>query len=483
MRTTIVVFNKKGNPVLSTVIDALKNTQVEQTMNFTVASSEKIVSHKSLDVLSRQGINSPIVVGCSFTNETKKVYSFQQLDKGNVTTIFEGIKYASVEVTKENNVREIIKKLARDEVQLQNFVEKIDGDYLSFILKNEKISVVRDPIGVQPLYYGENKELAAFASNRKILWQLDIDEPLSFPPGNLCLLTKAGFQFKPIKTFVYTEPIQISIDEASLKLQKFLEHTVKTRVAELKEVAVAFSGGLDSSLIAYIVSKCGVKVDLIHVSLENEQEIETAFDASEKLGLPMQVHLFKESDVEKILPEVVDVIEEVDPVKTAIGVPVYWAAQKAQEAGYTALFAGQGADELFGGYQRYVNEYCKYGSEKVRQTMFNDVIRIHENNLERDKKICINANVELRLPFGSFDLAEFALSLPVDLKFEQKQDSLRKLVLRRVALNLGLPASIVNKPKKAVQYSTGINNAIKRLAQKKGQTVNEYIAKFSQRKH
>jgi len=40
---------------------------------------------------------------------------------------------------------------------------------------------------------------------------------------------------------------------------------------------------------------------------------------------------------------------------------------------------------------------------------------------------------------------------------------------------MGLPTSIVNKPKKAVQYSTGINNAIKRIAQKNGQTVNDYI--------
>jgi asparagine synthase (glutamine-hydrolysing) len=113
--------------------------------------------------------------------------------------------------------------------------------------------------------------------------------------------------------------------------------------------------------------------------------------------------------------------------------------------------------------------------------MFNDVVKIHESNLERDLKICINLDVELRLPFGGFDLVEFALGLPADLKFEQKQDSLRKLVLRKVALNLGLPSSIVEKPKKAVQYSTGINDAVKRIAKKHDQTVNEYISGLYQR--
>jgi asparagine synthase (glutamine-hydrolysing) len=482
MRTTIAVFNKNGKSALPIIIDALKDSIVNQPLNFTVASSERVVSHKSPDVLSKQGIDSSVVFGCSFTKESKRVYSFQQLEK--VTVAFEGAIYTPL-ATKESVTQEVVKSSMPFEVQLQSVLEKNEGDYVFFMLRNEGLVAVRDPLGVQPLYFGENKDVAVFASNRKALWQLGIDDDYvrSFPAGNMCLLTKAGFQFKPIRTFAYTEAKQVSIDDAALEVQRLLEQAVKVRVAGLSEVAVAFSGGLDSSLIAYMASKCGVKVDLVHVSLENELETEAAFEASEMLDLPMQVHLFKDSDVENTLPYVVNLVEELDPVKVAIGVPVYWAAQKAQEAGFSVLFAGQGADELFGGYQRYVNEYCRDGSGKVGQTMFNDVVRIQENNLERDQKICINFDVELRLPFCSFDLVRYALGLPVELKFEQKQDSLRKLVLRKVALNLGLPASIVNKPKKAVQYSTGINDAIKRIAQKNDQTVNEYITNLFQRRH
>ena len=144
------------------------------------------------------------------------------------------------------------------------------------------------------------------------------------------------------------------------------------------------------------------------------------------------------------------------------------------------MLAGQGADELFGGYQRYVNEYCKEGSQVVRKTMFNDVVRIHESNLERDLKITSFHDVELRLPFASFELAEFALSLPIECKMEQRPDTLRKLVLRKVALNVGMPGSVVDKPKKAVQYSTGINDSIKRVAKKHQKTVNEYITELLQ---
>ncbi|MGD6935327.1 MAG: DUF7411 family protein [Candidatus Bathyarchaeia archaeon] len=477
MRTTIAVLNKKGHSALPTVIDALKRSWVDQPLNFTVASPEKVVSHKSPDVLAKQGIDSNAVFGCSYTKEAKKAYSYLELD--DAALAFEGKIYTPV--SKEDLAQEAAKNPAHCEAQLQTLIEKAEGDYAFFMLKKGWIAAARDPIGVQPLYYGENTELAVFASNRKALWKLGIENPISFPPGNLGLLTKKGFQFKQVKTFTYTEPKQVSMDEAAAELQKLLEEAVKVRVAGLKKVAVAFSGGLDSSIVAYLASKCGVEVDLIHVSLENELETEAAIEASEKLDLPMQVHLFKESDVETTLPQVVDLIEEADPVKAAIGVPFYWTAQKTQEAGYDVLLAGQGADELFGGYQRYVNECCSDGSEKARKTMFNDVVRIHESNLERDEKICLSFDVELRVPFGGFDLVEFALGLPVDLKFEQKQDTLRKLVLRKVALNLGLPASVVDKPKKAVQYSTGINDAVKKIAKKHDQTVNEYITGLYER--
>jgi asparagine synthase (glutamine-hydrolysing) len=244
---------------------------------------------------------------------------------------------------------------------------------------------------------------------------------------------------------------------------------------------VAFSGGLDSSIVAYLASKVGVKVHLFHVSIENQPETEEAIEASEQLNLPLQIDLFKDSDVENTLPKVVALIEEADPIKASVGLPFYWVAEKVAEARFHVMMAGQGADELFGGYQRYVNEYCKDGGENVRKTMFNDVVNIHISNLERDLKITSYLDVQLLLPFAMFELAEFALSLPLECKMEQKTDTLRKLVLRKVALNVGMPSSVAVRPKKAVQYSTGINEAIKRVAKNQDKTVNEYVTELFQR--
>jgi asparagine synthase (glutamine-hydrolysing) len=122
-----------------------------------------------------------------------------------------------------------------------------------------------------------------------------------------------------------------------------------------------------------------------------------------------------------------------------------------------------------------------YGSEEARKRIFDDVAKIYKTNLEGDFKICNFHNVELRLPFAAYRLAEFTVGLPVELKIGPAQDTLRKLVLRRAAQNFGLPEFVVTKPKKAIQYATGISKVLRKLAKKKGATVGEYVRKTFQK--
>jgi asparagine synthase (glutamine-hydrolysing) len=472
MKVSVAVLSKEGHNVIEAVLDVLKSFDVAEPLNFGLVAPKKSLFDKNLALMCKQSAETSVLAGYA-TNQSRTAsgYDFLQLDDSAL--FFEGKVYSPIP---EKSVSEKVAKQPHHcEAALQTLIEEADGAYSFLVLKEGLIEAGRDPLGVQPLYYGENRDLAAYTTNRKALWRLGIENPLSFPPGSLGFLNKDGFKFKTVKTLKFTNPKPITLDEAAVRLQALLEESIHRRVHDLNKVAVAFSGGLDSSVVAYLTSKLGVKVNLLLVSMENEEETEVAIEAAEVLGLPLQVDLFKDSDVEKTLPKVVALVEEPDPVKAAIAIPFFWAAEKAAEAGYKVMLAGQGADELFGGYQRYVNEYCNEGTEKVRQTMFSDVVRIHETNLERDLKITGFHDVELRLPFGSYDIAEFALSLPIECTLEPKADTLRKLVLRKLAKNIGLPASIADKPKKAVQYSSGVNNAVKRVAKAQGKTAAEYV--------
>ena len=475
MKVTIAVLDKNGESAVKRVLEVLNSFDIGQPSHFGLISPEKSLFGKNVEILKKQGLESSTVAGY-VTSKHTLMSDYENLQLDDAALLFEGRVYSPV--PKTTVTEQVAKDPIHCEANLQTLIQQADGDYSFLMLKDEWIAAGRDPIGVQPFYYGENKDILAFATNRKALWKLGVETPWSFPPGNLAFANKGGFKFKQIKTLTYTEPKPITMNDAAKTLQSLLEKSIKRRVHNLKEVAVAFSGGLDSSLVAFLASKCGVKVNLLHVSLENQAETEEAMRASDELNLPLQVHLFKDSDVERTLPKVVELIEEPDPVKASIGLPFYWVAEKAAEASFKVLLAGQGADELFGGYQRYVNQCCQDGNEKAGKTMFTDVVNISKSNLERDLKICSFHDVELRLPFASFELAEFALGLPVELKIENKTDTPRKLVLRKMALDAGMPTSIVEKPKKALQYSTGINDSIKRLAKKNQKTVNEYISEL-----
>jgi asparagine synthase (glutamine-hydrolysing) len=465
MRTTLAILNKNDENVVPTIIAQLQKNAPEATIGLAVPS--EVTRGKKV---KPPKINSPVAAGYASTAPAQSEPILLQV--GDSSAILSGRIYT--QKTAMENLQEALQQ-PDPKKAISDFLTAVEGDFSVIIVSEGQIVAVRDPVGVEPLYFGENQTVAALSLNRRGLWDLGIAEAKCFPPGNVGVVTKEGFRFAPVQTLPYQQPKPVTLEEAAQTLQKLLEDEVKRRVAGEERVAVAFSGGLDSSVVAFLAHRCGVEVELVHVSLENQPETEEAWEAAEELQLPMQVHLFKDSDIQQVIGQVVALIEEPDPIKAAIGVPFYWTAQKTAEAGFRVLLAGQGADELFGGYQRYVNQYLAEGDEKVRQTMYHDVANVHESNLERDEKICIFNDVELRLPFASLAVAAFAMSLPTELKFEKKPDTLRKLALRKAAENLGLSKRVVEKPKKAVQYSTGISNALKKLAKQQNLTLAQYV--------
>ncbi|MCX8150091.1 MAG: asparagine synthetase B [Candidatus Bathyarchaeota archaeon] len=467
MRLIVAVLDKNGANVTPKVIETLKSCI--KASNFGVTSASEAVATKTIELLPQE-VSSPIAVGFATTKHNKKPVVMKTEDK---TAIFSGSIYKS----ESNSVLEAITKNPREKTidAVKSCMHIAEGDFSLIVTEANKLLVARDPLGVEPLYYGENNQIVAVASNRKILWRLGIDSPKSFPPGNIAIVKRGGFTFQPVKVLNYSAPTHITLGDAVDKLKKLLEQSVKLRLKGVQKVAVAFSGGLDSSIVAFLAKKFGADVQLVHVSLDNQPETAYALKAAEELGLPLEVQLFKETDIERVIHEVVWLIEDADPLKVSIGVPFYWIAEKVAEAGFSVLLAGQGADELFGGYKRYVNEYMMGGEENVRKTIYRDVVSIHESNIERDKKICGFHDVELRLPFASYKLADFALSLPVELKFDKKADSFRKIVLRETAQRIGLSEAIVWKHKKAIQYGTGVSSALKRIAKRKKISLAEYI--------
>jgi asparagine synthase (glutamine-hydrolysing) len=264
----------------------------------------------------------------------------------------------------------------------------------------------------------------------------------------------------------------MEMEEAVELLDEAMRRSVERRVRGLSRVCLAFSGGLDSSILARFLDLSGVDVELLCVGLKGSRDFEAAEEAAEHIGLPLRLESYGVEELEKAVEAVLWSVEEADPLKISIALPLHWCAKASVEEGVRVLFSGVGSDELFGGYKRYVDLYPSLG-EGVRAELFRDVVDSYEVNYARDYKVCSDLGVELRAPYTDLGVVELGLSLPIDLKLSMRGD--RKLVLRRLAEALGLPEEVVWRRKRAIQYSTGVSKALRRLAKRRHLSLRGYL--------
>jgi asparagine synthase (glutamine-hydrolysing) len=473
MGTLVAVLSKKGQDVTRTAVDMLETLESRGTKVYGLASSSTLKRGQTFKVLQEFNVGSSVAVGYAFSRIVPRDEP-QPLKLQNAAIVFDGRIYGLTAA--KSDAETAMKELSGNlESAAVTFIRKTEGDFAFAVAQGERIVAGRDVLGVRPLYWGESAEFAALSSERKLLWKIGIGEVHSFPPGCVSLVGSHGFEFIVAERIIHSRPKRTTMQSAAYRLQKLLECSVERRVLGLKEVAIAFSGGLDSSIIASLVKRRCAGVILTHVSLKNGSEVESARQAAEELKLPLHLFIFGENDVQRATQKIVSIIEKPNPVSVSIGIPLCWAAEKIAGMGCRVMLAGQAADEFFGGYRRYLDDYLRGRDDEVENAIFNDIIGLHEADMESDFKICNYFNVELRLPFATPRIARFALNLPLELKMERTTNALRKLILRRVAKNIGLPQSIVDRPKKAIQYATGTSEAIRRIARQEGLLTAEYL--------
>jgi len=477
MGALVAAVNKKGENVVSTVVAMLRELKHRGNDCHGIATPSSATTATTIEELELKNCSSSIALG----HNLSRILPWDQPQpvQGNgFTVVFEGRLFPSPNLPDLPEVKEIVGKLASNPLRnAGSIIEKLEGSYVFALAESSRIVAGRDVFGATPLYYGENETACAVASERKALWKLGLEDVRSFPPGQLAVMDSQGFSFYPVKMLRVPPRETVDMETAARALQLLLLESTRKRVSDLDGVAVAFSGGVDSSVVAVLAENVGLDVQLVSVGLEGQREVLFAEEAAEALDLPLHLQTYTVSELEETLAKVLWLIEEPHVINACIAVPFYWTAETASKLGYPILLAGQGADELFGGYQRYLTEYERSGAEAVEQKMFYDIENAYRANFQRDNQVCSFSGVELRLPFIDRDVVDFSLRLPLRLKINSVEDRLRKRVLRRVARNLEIPSFMADKRKKAVQYTTGVTKALQRLAKDEDLTLREYVEK------
>ena len=338
---------------------------------------------------------------------------------------------------------------------IQLAVKLIDGDYAFAVWDGDNLALVRDPLGVKPLFYAQNNEIKAFASSKQSLKEIGLSDINTLKPKHIL------FNWNDIHPI---EQIHEKIIEGDVsKIDKLLKLSVSKRIDELTSVGVIFSGGVDSSYIALLLKEISknipLEITLYAVGVEGSKDIDSAIYASKYLNLELKTLIITEDLIRKNLACVVKAIDDDNLMKIGVGLTTYFATKMVAEDNIKVAISGQGADELFGGYKRYLKSFVD-GTLNV--DIRNDIYNMYHVNLERDDACSMLNSVELRLPFLDEKLVELVINIQDNKKIVSMHDDMRKSILRKLAFEEGLDYEIAYRPKKAAQYGTGIDKILRK---------------------
>ncbi len=340
------------------------------------------------------------------------------------------------------------------------FIDRLDGSFAFAIHTAGETLIARDPLGLKPLYYcfingsiacaSELKALTAFCSEVKV-----------FPPGYYFSSIEGFKKYSSLEDLLTDESDARNEEEAAELLRSSLEEAVEKRLSAVKSDAVVFlSGGLDSSCIAAVASSLSGSLRTFTVGSGDGEDPEFAREVSEYLGTDHREHTYDFDEMLEVLPEVIYHLESFDPPLVRSAIPNYFVSKLAADEGSSFVFMGEGADELFAGY-----EYMK--DLPSAESIDKESIRITRNGyrsgFQRNDRMSLAFGIEFDVPFMDPSVLNLAFSIPAEWKIHGPEKT-EKWILRKAFEN-ELPESVVWRKKSKFSVGSGSSHLMKEYAE------------------
>lgn len=268
-----------------------------------------------------------------------------------------------------------------------DFVHKIEGDFALALWdeESERLSLYRDRLGVKPLYYYNQNGRFIFASEIKAilehpLVERDVDEKaltdfLSFlatpapqtifkniqklPIGHCLIITRQGnVTIEPYWDAIPPKGIEDYTEEEHCEeLLRLLRLSIKKRMMSDVPFGVFLSGGVDSSANVALMSELMSRpVETFTVGFEDHEYL-NELDSATRIAKMFQTNhheiIIGETELKNFLPDLLFHLDE--PIADPVCVPLYYVSKLARDSGTTVIQTGEGADEIFSGYDKYVS--------------------------------------------------------------------------------------------------------------------------------
>jgi len=336
-------------------------------------------------------------------------------------------------------------------------VSELDGMFAFAIFDGDDFMLARDPIGIKPLYYGHTGDNLYFASELGAMTLAGVKNVYEFPAGHYYTPRDRFLQYYEIPEV--QDHLLTEVEETCKLIRETFTQAVKKRLLADKEIHVGSfcSGGIDSSLVAAIAAE---EIPHLHTfvvgmrdkSGEESDDLKASRIAAEHIGSNHHELIFTEDEYYQALPIVIRELESYDPSLVRCAVPCYFTCKLAADY-VTVVLTGEGADEIFTGYQ-YMKHYpMNKLNEEGRRCLGN----LHNINLQRADRMGMYFSLELRVPFLDVSMIDLAMKIPPELKIRDSEnagDRIEKWILRKAFEDTGyLPDEILWRYK--VQYTQG----------------------------
>ena len=458
-------------------------------------------------------------------------------------------KYLGDEIISTKTDTEILHKLFQKKGT--DIINELEGIFsIVFIdLKTEKVFMARDYTGTKPLYFSNKNNDLFFSSEAWFLYSLSNKE-LDHQSVNFFLnfgftdeektLIKNVYKVKP--RYIYNFNLSNNDLEKNkyfdLSKSKFnsiqnfkinrelLENTIKKNLITDTKIGTFLSGGVDSTTISLIAKKYNENIEAITTCFLPEDKfkkfnIDFQFSKQISKDYNLKLHTHYISNEKELYDDFLKITDYLDePVSNLNFLNTYWQTKIAKENNIKVVLTGDGADELFCGYDRYKSvfladklSFFSFLSKKVKKLnnlenreiplfyysifknkehkkIFKNIEHLEDNladeiyeNMVSDKKIdyinffdtkywltnesnykldkCSMINsVEARVPFQDINLIKNFFFIPNNLKFSIQN---RKFLLKEMNF---LPKYVINRPKtgwfspEKIFLETNLNNII-----------------------
>ena len=349
----------------------------------------------------------------------------------------------------------------------ENELERLEGMFSFVILDDTKLIISRDWVGKIPLYIYDIGRIIV-ASEIKAIHELIPNVKCKFIPKNSLVEIDVETGKTEVKSdfyFNFTDslPCIETREEIGKHTYDLLKTAVEKRLISDVPIATCLSGGIDSSVITYLLSLYLPNIKAYTVKFDEEsRDLYFARMVADHIGIELvEVEIPRDPEIlKKKFIEVIKVIEYPSTVQVQVGILQSFIAEQMKEDGIKVAFSGEGSDESYGSYGmiRMFSKKPDFGD--IRKNLFE---KQYYGNLLRGNNIFMKyGTIELRVPFFDTEFLDYTTNLPNRVLSEKSQ---WKLPLAD-AFRDCLPEPVIEQEKRAFQKGTNFKGYIEDIIMK-----------------